>query len=558
VTPWPRLRRRLALEGDLRRLRLRHGDAFAQSELPTDAPPVLIVSLTEFVYQLKLEGLLGAALKLAGRRPVVLTQAGSWIPRKYFEVFGIRDLVVLDEYLDERAHTQAAEEAELILASGADLRSLTFHGAPIGRHVLSTLSRSLHEGAVDQTTPEARTKLAELLPRTLESTIAAGRLLDDLKPELALFLERNYASEAPVSDLALERGIDVVQFVTGFQDDELVFKRYTRETRRLHPRSLSERSWEIARTMPWGGEQERELDAELDRRYRNVSALSRRLQGWTYDRPRAELLDALGLDPAKKTAVVFSHILWDANMFYGDDLFADQEEWFVETVRAAVANAGVNWIVKLHPANVWKLRREGLEGELDEERAISREIGSLPPHVTVLRPESEISTRSVFGAADYGITIRGSVGFELPCLGVPVLTAGTGFYSGRGFTVDSVSAEQYIGRLQKIEEIPPPTPEQVELARRHAYALFRLRPLRFTSFVATIRPLEQMGHPLDHDVELRLGTLRDADDLRQFTEWALGSKELDYLSEARAATRPLFWAGSGVPRSDSSAPRTGT
>jgi hypothetical protein len=525
-----RLSRKLVLERDVRRLRSAHGAAFAAIDAPpSDAPPVLLVSLTEFVYQLKLEGLLGAALKLAGRRPVALVQAGSWIPRKYFAAFGIHDLVVLDDYLDERARSEAGEKAARLLSSGADLRTLTFRGARIGRHVLSTLSRALHEGAIDVSTPEAKARLEELLPKTLEATIAAGRLLDDLRPETALFLERNYASEAPVSDLALERGIDVIQFVSGFQDDELVFKRYTPETRRLHPRSLSEASWEIARTMPWGVEQERELDAELERRYGNVSALSRRLQGWTHEHAREELLESLGLDPAKKTAIVFSHILWDANMFYGDDLFADQEEWFVETVRAAVANERVNWIVKLHPANVWKLRREGLDGELDEERAISREIGSLPPHVAVLRPDSEISTRSVFDAADYGITIRGSVGFELPCLGVPVLTAGTGFYSGHGFTVDSASAAEYLARLQHIKEIPLPTPQQVELARRHAYALLRFRPLHFTSFVATIRPLEQMGHPLDHDIELRIGNLGTAKDLRRFSSWALDSRELDYF-----------------------------
>ena len=532
-----RLSRRLVLERDLRRLRAGHGAAFAGIEVPADAPPVLLVSLTEFVYQLKLEGLLGAALKLAGRRPVALVQSGSWIPRKYFDVFGIDDLVSLDDYLDEQARSEADEEAARLLSSGADLRSLTYRGASIGRHILSTLSRALHEGAVDPSTPEARAKLAELLPRTLEATIAAERLLDHLQPEHALFLERNYAAEAPVSDLALERGIDVIQFVSGFQDDELVFKRYTRETRRLHPRSLSEPSWETARTMPWGPEQERELDAELERRYGNVSALSRRLQGWTHDRPREDLLESLGLDPAKQTAVVFSHILWDANMFYGDDLFADQEQWFVETVRAAVANERVNWIVKLHPANVWKLRREGLGGELEEERAIAREIGPLPAHVAVLRPESEISTRSVFGATDYGITIRGSVGFELPCLGVPVLTAGTGFYAGRGFTVDSAGPEEYLERLRAIEEIPRPTPQQVELARRHAHALFRLRPLRFASFVATIRPLEQMGHPLDHDIALRTDDLRSAEDLRRFTSWALESSELDYLEAPGLGTR---------------------
>jgi hypothetical protein len=497
------------------------------------------VSLTEFVYQLKLEGLLGAALRLAGRRPVVLVPSGTWIPRKYLSVFGIDTLVTLEDYLDDAAEAEAQAESKRILNTGpspTDLKALRYRGASIGRQVLSTLSRALHEGAVDLSAPAANAKLAELLPRTLAATIAADRLLDELQPELALFLERNYAAEAPVSDLALERGINVIQFVSGFQDDELVFKRYTQETKRLHPRSLSDESWERERAMPWTEERQRELDGDFARRYGKASALSRRIQGWTQERPRESVLQDLGLDPEKKTAVVFSHILWDANMFYGEDLFADQEEWFVETVRAAGDNSRVNWIVKLHPANIWKLRREGLGGELDEQRAIRERIGTLPPHVALLEPESEISTRSVFGVADYGVTIRGSVGFELPCFGVPVLTAGTGFYSGRGFTIDSTSAADYLDRLRRIDELPPLSADQVELARRHAYALFRLRPLRFASFVATIRPLGEMGHPLDHDVEIHLRTraeVESASDLRRFTDWALRSRDLDYYDHSQ-------------------------
>jgi hypothetical protein len=530
-----RLHRRLVLERDLRSLRRHHGAAFSNAETPPAAPVALFVSLTEFVYQLKLEGLLATALRLRGRRPLVLVQANSWIPRKYLRVFGVESFVTLDEYLDDRARARAAAEAERLLAAvpdAAGLKELTFEGASIGRQVLSTLSRALHTGAVDLGRAEARQKLAELLPETLAATIAAGRLLEDVRPEIVLFLERNYAAEAPISDLALARALPVIQFVSGFEDNELVFKRYTRATRRQHPRSLSADSWELVKGMPWSAEEDSDVDADLERRYGNVSALSRRLQGWTRERPRQDVLSTLGLDARKKTAVVFSHILWDANMFYGEDLFADQERWLVETVRAATENPRVNWIVKLHPANVWKLRRERVAAELDEERALRVHVGPLPRHIAVLRPESEIATRSVFDVADYGVTIRGSVGFELPCLGVPVLTAGTGFYSGRGFTIDSATPDEYLAQLRRIDELPPPTPEQVELARRHAYALFRLRPLRFSSFVATIRPLDEMGHPLDHDVELRLRTRRDlemADDLRRFAHWALDSSALDYL-----------------------------
>jgi hypothetical protein len=529
-----RVRRRAILERDIARLRRDHPGLRAVGD--GEGPVALFVSLTEFVYQLKLEGMLGKALQLRGWRPVVLVPQGSWVPRRYLGAFGIDRFAVLDDYVDAAARAEAAAEAGRILEHEptlAGVRDLTFHGAPIGRNVLATVSRSLHEGAVDLRDPRVRGKLAELLPRTLEATIGAERLLDDLRPELVLFLERNYAAEAPISDVALVRGTNVVQYVSGPQDDTLIFKRFTRETRREHPRSLSEASWETVRRMPWTPERDAELDGEFAKRYGNAWALARRIQGWTSDRPRDEVMEALRLDPERRTAVLYSHILWDANMFYGEDLFADQEEWFVETVREAAANPQVNWIVKLHPANVWKLRREGIEGVRDEETAIREAIGELPPHVAIVRPDSDISTRSIFGVTDYGITIRGSVGFELPCFGVPVLTAGTGFYSGRGFTIDSRSPGEYLERLRTIEQIPPLAPEQVELARRHAYGLFRLRPMQFSSFLATIRPLDEMGHPLDHDVEIRIRTreeLERAEDLRRFAGWATESRDLDYLA----------------------------
>ena len=529
-----RVRRRAILERDIARLRRDHGDAL-RSVRDGDGPVALFVSLTEFVYQLKLEGMLGKALQLAGWKPVVLVQDESWVPRKYLSAFGVESFVTLAPYLDHAARQEArAASREIIGAEPAlaDVRDLTVHGARIGRNVLATVSRALHEGAVDLEDPRARAELERLLPRTLEATIAAERLLADLKPELVLFLERNYAAEAPISDVALVQGIDVVQYVSGPQDDTLIFKRFTPETRRDHPRSLSEESWRRVRELAWTPEHDAELDDEFAKRYGNVWALSRRIQGWTEDRSREEVIAQLGLDPGKKTAVLYSHILWDANMFYGEDLFADQEEWFVETVRAAAANPRVNWIVKLHPANVWKLRREGIEGARDEETTIREKLGAIPDHVAVVRPESQISTRSIFGVTDYGITIRGSVGFELPCFGVPVLTAGTGFYSGRGFTVDSATPGEYLERLRAIETIPPLSAEQTELARRHAWALFRLRPTHFTSFLATIRPLEDMGHPLDHDVEIRVWApegLTAGEDLRDIGRWLTESRELDYL-----------------------------
>ena len=529
------LRARALLERDYRAFRRSYGDVLAPKP-PTGRGTALIASLSWATYQIKLEGMFVKAFQRKGLEPVVLVPTESDLPRRYFRLFGVRRFVTLDEYLDEAREAEARDEAEALLdrvRTPADLKTLTFRGADVGREALSTISRYLHEGGVDLDDPRAQALLRELLPAAVRTALAAEALLEEVRPDLVLFNEKNYADQGPLCDIALLRGLNVVQFVSGFEDDTMVFKRYTAETKAIHPRSLADASWDRVRAIEWTAERDAELQREFARRYdKDATFLARWNQGWTRRVPREEIRRSLGLADGRRTAVVFSHVLWDANMFFGRDLFADQEEWFVETVRAAAANDRVDWIVKLHPANVWKRKRDGVTGELDEHVAIRERIGELPRHVRLLEPDTEISTWSLFDVTDYGITIRGSVGFELPCFGKPALTAGTGFYSGRGFTVDSDTREEYLGRLARIEELGPPTREQVELAKKHAYALFKLRQTRFTSFRSVFKPVEEIDDPYEATIEVTASSseeLAQAEDLRRLGDWAVDSRELDYL-----------------------------
>ncbi len=496
----------------------------------------LIASLSYSTYQAKQEGMFAKAFQLKGLEPVVVTLPDARNTRRFHELFGIEQFVTLEEYLTPELEDEAQATADDLhdsVAGPADLKQLRYEGADVGREALSTVSRYLHDGGVDLDDPRARELLGSLLHSAVRTAIASKRMLDELRPQLVLFNERNYAGEGPLCDIALLRGVDVIQFVGGFEDDTTVFKRYTEETKAIHPRSLSEESWRRVQQIPWTPEREHELEAEFARRYdRDATFLARWNQGWTRPQSRGEIVGKLDLDPDKRTAVVFAHVLWDANMFFGRDLFADQEEWFVETVRAACANDRVNWLVKLHPANVWKRRRDGVSGELDEHQAIREHVGELPAHVKLLEPDTDISTWSLFDVTDVGVTIRGSVGFELPCLGKPALTAGTGFYSGRGFTIDSDTREEYLSRLARIEEAEAPTAEQMELARKHAYGLFRLRQTHFTSYRSVYKPVERVDDPSEASIEVRVGSadeLARAQDLRRLGDWAVDTRELDYL-----------------------------
>lgn len=538
-------RRQALVLRDLAGLRLTASPALRRARpRRTGSGTALFVSLTDTLAQVKQEAVLGKALQLDGYRPLMLTMPGSRWAERYFRAFGLDDFLHPNELLSPGATGEADRAARRFLdgpVSVQALKDLEFRGARVGQQTLSSLSRRFYAGRIRLEQPEVRPALEEVLVHSMRSVIAAERLHDRLRPDLVLFIEKGYAGYGSIYDVALREGANVVNFVAAglHWRNSLILKRYTQETRRVHPTSLSTDSWRRVRELPWTGEHERVLRQEFDVRYAGGQKHpDAGLQEGKRLLSRDEVVARLDLDPSRKTVVLFSHILWDSNLFFGDDLFDDQETWLVETVKAACENPEVNWVVKLHPANLAK----GASRSNDED-AIREAIGRLPRHVKLMQPDTDVNTFSLFSFIDAGITIRGTVGLELPCFGVPVLTAGTGRYAGLGFTADSSTKDEYLERLALVQNLPRLDDEETALAKKHAYGIFHLRPFRFTSYEDSFLDQEALrtGHPLAVNLKVTLRTpqeVEEARDLRAFSEWARDRSQLDYLRDDAGAQLP--------------------
>ncbi|MGE3778675.1 MAG: hypothetical protein AB7F89_15945, partial [Pirellulaceae bacterium] len=449
---------------------------------------------------------------------------------------GIRDFAAVDSFRTRRGDAEAAAAAREITGRNltfSETLELDYRGAQVGRHVLSSMIGKLRGGSLPFSDPQVRRLLHSGLQKALRYVHGVERLLDEVRPDLVLLLERGHVPFGEFFDLAINRGIPVIQYCHPHRKDALLLKRYSAADRYDHPWSLSAATWEQVRHMPWSPEIEADLMHEMRGRYAAGTWFDRKfLQSGKCDKSPDEVRQQLGLDPAKKTAVVFSHVLWDATFFYGTSLFDDYEHWLVETVKAACRNDRVNWVIKLHPDYVWKMKLLGDTGRPPEYAALEAKVGPLPPHVRILAPQTDISTWSLFALTDWCITVRGTIGIEMSCFGIPVMTAGTGRYAGLGFTLDSSSRSQYLERLAQVEHIPPLSPEQIDLARRHAYAVFRLRPIPFTSFAMDHGQLESLGQTLDQNVSLAVRSASEfagAADLRSFREWAAHSDAVELM-----------------------------
>jgi hypothetical protein len=409
-----------------------------------------------------------------------------------------------------------------------ELLAFEYAGARAGRLAVSTALRNHRVGALEPQEPEDRRILIDHLASTMAYARAAQRILERFDPALVVFVDTVYTPEGELFDNCLKNGVDTVSWQAAHKSGAVIFKRYTLETRDRFPKSLSSESWRRVRDMEWTDTHRELLERELYSNYASgdwYSVVStqadKRLVG------AEEIRAQLGLDPSKKTAFIFPHIVWDGTLFWGSCLFRNFEEWCIETIRAACANDSVNWVVKIHPAN--KRLAEGI-AESAEARAVEKHIGELPPHVAMIPAESEISTFSLFGLMDYCLTVCGTIGIEAARLGIPVLTGGAGFYDRRGFTVDSESTEQYLEQIANIDEIPRLSPSQQELAERFAYGLFLMRPCPVTT-VSLHYARSKTEIPVR--CEVNVGTKEDwyhAADMKAIANWMTDPRKRDFLT----------------------------
>jgi Capsule polysaccharide biosynthesis protein len=508
-----------------------HTGSRMEPSVASQARPKALIVAKETINGAKIEIALIKGLELAGYVPVVLTDR-SFV--KFYKLAGVSEFIFWEDFTD-RLDSAGAEETARGCQSIDDLLAFHHAGARVGRFAASTVLRFLRVGHLDLADPATRKALAQHLALGMLRARAAQRILQRVRPGLALFLGNRYTGQGELMDVCVAGGVSVVTWFEAHRGNLLMLKRYNRENTDQHHASLSEESWRLLRCMEWSPARRDELRREIDHNYATGDWYCR--GGTQFDKrivSAAEIRERLGLDPRKKTAVIFPHIIWDATLFWGRDLFENYEEWLIETVRAACANSQVNWVIKIHPAHVIKNIWEGYTGEPAEMVVIRGQIGQLPPHVFVIPASSDVNTFSLFDVMDYCVTVRGTIGIEAATLGIPVVTAGSGRFDRHGFTVDSETTEEYLDRLAHIQEIPKPTAEQRELAERFAYGAFVLRPLALT--VMTIE------YDRDQQATMRVRInakssedLEKAPDLRAFADWVANSTSEDFLSPLAAS-----------------------
>jgi hypothetical protein len=474
---------------------------------------------------------------------VVASRADRHVNR-YFRLLGLELVYLEDLPLEGGALPPAFASRLESAATFEDLKSLEHEGAPVGQIALSTYSRHKGTGVIDLADPEVRGYVKSWAARIVRAMAAARELYRGRDVRSVFFTEVFMEEYGAFYYAALGLGLNVTRFAGTVRDNAFIMQHLNKANDRVHHASLSRATWEKVKSLPFTPAMDRALTQNFLDRYGSKWHRSKRNHPGTAIMDPAEARRALGIAPGRKAAVVYSHILYDTLFFFGTDLFKDYAAWLVETARAACANDRVDWLIKVHPSNLWRGELDTLlKGKYEEERLLTDALGALPPHVRIVSADTKINPYTWFQLADYGVTVRGTSGLEMAALGKTVITAGTGRYEGNGFTVDCATPAEYLDVLKRLPDLPAPTSEQVDLAKRYAYSIFLLKPFTLHSVAPRLRSGAKVFRASDDmvydPVPFDGKSLPLPADLEAFSRWAADPASLDLLGdwEGTAARR---------------------
>ena len=510
----------------------RYADTFGsvQTEPRSEAKRVLVIG-GGVSARIEVELCLVKALELAGWRSVLLLiEAENKGMDAYYSLLTQKAVHGWSDYIEPAAFRDQAETVIHGARSMEELLEFRAGAVRVGGHAISTMRRRIGAGTLDLQDETVRIRLIDCFAASIASAAAVERLVRELRPSLVLTEDTAYTPRGEILDMCAQMGIPVIRWYTAHKASALMLKRYTSANRDHDINSLSDATWRLAREMDWSANQSEKLKRELNIGYVRKDWYNE--DGAQFNKRQLDIgsvRNRLGLDPLRKTAIIFPHVAWDASFGRGEDLFASYDEWLIKTMQAACANEELQWVIRIHPGHAGKHRNS--RQKVDEEEMLRTRFGQLPKHFTLVPVDSNISTLSLFPVMDYCLTVRGTVGLEAACRGIPVLTGGTGRYDRKGFTIDSATPWQYLERIARLQDVSRLSAAQVELAERFAYCLLVLRPLPLSS-IGVVYNKKSTLENLSNPVEINLRSRKDweeAPDLQAFVNWATRSDDEDFL-----------------------------
>jgi hypothetical protein len=447
--------------------------------------------------------------------------------KKIYEYLGVENY---DYWSDNKdIDIKNINEYKITIKNQEDLVNIKYKNIEIGKYCLSTIMRRRKEGQIDFKNKNNIIEIKEILLKSIIEADESIKFIERWNPKIAIFIDRGYNPEGALFDACLINDVKIITCNVAHKNNAYILKKYNKNNKNEHPVSVSTENFKKIAQKPWSNSKEEILIKEIEECYIKGEWYGEvATQYNTKKNTKQELINILNIDSKKKTAIIFPHIFWDGTFFYGEDIFENYEDWFREIIKFAFKSDQINWVIKIHPANIIKNLRDNKKS-IKTEIDVIKKLGVKPEHIKIIEPETKISTLSLLEIGDYCLTVRGTIGIEAALKGLTVLTAGTGRYNGLGFTVDSENKVEYFKNLTKMIGGSKFENINFDNAKKFGYAIFIDR----TIIMDTIKFNYTNERNAKLKVKINTENLKDLfenKDIKNIIKW-IDTEDEDYFEE---------------------------
>lgn len=214
-------------------------------------------------------------------------------------------------------------------------------------------------------------------------------------------------------------------------------------------------------------------------------------------RDRDDFSRCFGLPHGKKNVFIMLHAFTDyPHSHFNGMLFEDFYDWFMSTLKYAVSDASVNWIVKTHPASRFYPVKDMDWAKIEADFSAG--------HVVFMSESADFDSRSIGYVGDAVITCLGSAGFELSAMaGIPSITAGDNPYASSGFAIFPSDRKAYFDVLRNVGALERLSGERLRRAKATFVFIHRLSRVSMSA-IPTLSHAEQREYQFDDRYFLRV------------------------------------------------------
>lgn len=463
------------------------------TKVKENSPLVIIWELGGFGDILKKNAIISAALNLRGYKthfiicdgsPVACIQRGleknekmdQWsdrCPKCLYTMrytasqYSVNYSTVKDFISDEKLE----EFMKLSESIGLDeLYKYNYLGVDVGMLAWSTFVRYMKGFVIEKkdVRPQTENILRKYFYAGLVNTQAAANVMDEFKPVSVFSSHGVYVDFGPAILLAYIKGLKALCWSSGYKS-LLHYFTVPGKPNKLEPRGITADEWRKRAETPLTETENEILDKYIFERFHKGNKAD--FLNVSLPETQEVLRKKLGITNNNKIACMFCHVTWDISFDLSTMLFANANEWLVETIKMMNEVKDVNWIIRVHPG-------ERVSGSLYTVDDFLRDnYKDFPQHIKILWSDSEINSYGLYKLIDAGITLFGTTGAELPLLGKNIISGGDAYFSNKGFTLDAKSKEEYFELLRSVSSMKPLNENQIEIARRYAYSFFIQRQI---------------------------------------------------------------------------------